>query len=62
MIIISKNQIRNDGRHGDEDLVEDSHDVVSRHFSHVVEGLAGVVPDAAVAVTHARQNGSDQVF
>ena len=56
------NQIRDNRRHGDEYLVEDSHDVVSRHFRHVVEGLAGVVPDAAVAVTHACQDRPDQIF
>ncbi len=49
-------QISDDGRHRDEYFVEDSHDIVPGHFRHVVQRLAGVVPDAAVVVRHAGQD------
>ena len=47
-------QISDDDGHSHKDFIEDAHDVFPCDLRYVVQGLAGVVPDPAVAVRHAR--------
>ena len=55
-------QVCDDWTHWNENFIEDGDDVVSSDFRDVIEGLAGVVTHTTVAVSHAGQDWSYEVF